>query len=238
MELLHEPVRPEKDILLAFDGQMPHIMGAFVYGSYARGEHEEGSDVDVMIVADEHAKSIKTPKQLKAKNYDIQIMSKDAAFNAAKRDVLFKEMLKEAKPVLNEKLLQELVAVKTGTGSIATRVDFAKSSLGIMKSLIGLDEEDPFAESAYPLVMRIKEMLMLKCFLDRRKYSFRLLEETLVSHGISRKSFPAIINQYRALHDGKKPAAKRLKRSDALILASILEDLIKYVEKQKAEKGH
>ncbi|MBM3304020.1 MAG: nucleotidyltransferase domain-containing protein [Candidatus Aenigmarchaeota archaeon] len=238
VELVDEPPVPERDIPMAFAGNMRHVIGAFIYGSYARNEQHADSDVDVLIVTDEHMKSEKPPAQLKARNYDVQIMPKSRAIKAAKRDILFKEMLKEAKPILNEELLHELVNQKTSGRNIGFRVDFARSSLRIMKSFLDLDEENSGYETAYPLVMRIKEMLLLKCFLEGRKYSLGLLNDVMLKHGIPKSDIPFIISQYRAFRDGRNPENKVLKRNNALILASILEEVIKDVEKQKAKKGY
>jgi len=238
VRLVKSAVNPARDITAALADCMPHIIGAFVYGSYARGEQEDDSDVDIMVVTDEHAESVKVPKKLKENNYDVQIMPRSRAIRAAERDIVFKEMLKEAKPLLNEELLRELVNRKTSSKNIGFRVDFAKSSLGIMKSFLELDEEDPEYETAYPLVMRIKEMLILKCFLEGRKYSLGLLKDVMLKHGVPKNNIPSIISQYRAFRDGRKPEKRILKRSDALILASMLDWLIKHVEKQKTKKGY
>lgn len=61
------------DIMYQFSQQMKRIFGAhlskiIVYGSYARGDYQESSDVDVMVLVDLEETEI---KKLENKVYDI-----------------------------------------------------------------------------------------------------------------------------------------------------------------------
>ena len=75
VSLIRRPQNPGRDLTLALAGEMKHIVSILVYGSYARDEQENESDIDVIIVRDNHSKEIKIPHELKKMNYDIRLMT-------------------------------------------------------------------------------------------------------------------------------------------------------------------
>ncbi|MFH0956567.1 MAG: hypothetical protein V1813_01755, partial [Candidatus Aenigmatarchaeota archaeon] len=103
-------------------------------------------------------------------------------------------------------------------------------SLGLVKSI--LDAQGPDENLAYPLVMRVKEMLLLKCASEEREYSSRMLKDAIMGKGISAADFRDLMEQYRAARDGKSPGKRKLGSHVFEKLVRLLEELIGHAEKK------
>lgn len=235
VNLLRRPARPEKDLPLALAGRMEHIISILLYGSYAREEQAEGSDMDVIVVMDNHAKDTGVPEGLRGMNYDVTIMGADEIRRAVERDALLSKSLEDAKAVFNDSFLDELKSIKPQRG-LNERIGLARSSLGIMKSIFELGGDN--TGLVYPLLMRIKEMLLIECIQEGRKYSFMLLENRMRQKGISKSDFAGLMANYRAVRDGKKPGKLELGGRTLEQLLGLLEEMVSDAEKKEAaEKG-
>ncbi len=236
IRLVKSSPNPAKDIVDALSGHMQHIMGVFAYGSYARGEQEDGSDIDIVVVSDEHLKKIDIPLSFKKMGYDLNIISVDNAEKAASKDALFRMLLDEAKPIINHKMLEQLKSEKIRGTNLKFRLEFADSALNINKQLRELGST---SELVYSLVMRIKEMLLIRCFLGNRKYSSRMLNAFLEPRGIRGKELSNTIRIYRDARSGGKLPEHGISGDTADRLISALEELLKEnVSKQKAKEKH
>jgi len=231
--IISTPPRPEKDIPLALAGSMEHIVSIFLYGSYAAGEHEAGSDIDAIVVTDHHMKDMKVPEGLRKMNYDVRIISRDEIRKAAEKDILLAKSLEAAKAILNDSFLDELRSIKP-KGSLMERISLAGSSLHIMKSLF-----EPGGDNSglvYPLMMRMKEMLLMECAREGRRYSLRLLEERILARGVSKPDYRKLMADYRAVRDGKKPGKPEIGDRTIMLVLGLLEEMIANAEKKEASQ--
>jgi len=80
--------------------------------------------------------------------------------------------------------------------------------------------------------MRIKEMLLMECALENKKYSLRLLEDRILAKGISKPDYRKLITNYRAVRDGKKPEKLELGGQIFMLLLELLEEMIGNAEKK------
>lgn len=231
IELIEEPMDP-LDILKMIPNS-EHVKSIIVYGSYARQEAEEGSDIDMLVITDNHVKGQKPgiTFEKNRKKYHIEIKTLRDARNAAIHDPIFYKAIKdEAIALLNHEILDDLKKQKNRT-NIKTRMSFAESSLGIVKELNKLPGEN--RDIVYPLMMRIKEMLLLECFLDNKKYSIRTLKKEITKHNVKTKEFNQLLEIYRAERDDRKiPAAYKPEKETINKLISILEKKILDVKKK------
>jgi len=231
VELIDEPSNP-KEVLNKID--LKHIVSAILYGSYARNEISEGSDIDIILITDEDAK-IKIPDELKQK-YDIQIKNIKEARNAMQRDPIFYKIIQdESLALINHQFLENLKKNTLKPGGIRTRIEITESSLNISKQIF---EAGDFKEIIYPLIMRLKEMLILEYLLTNKKYSTATLRNEILSCGISQKEFSNIMNIYRAQRNNKKPGKYRLSKGTIENLISLLETKIQYVKQKAVEKRY
>lgn len=234
--LISRPPVPERDIPLAFSDKMKHIISIFMYGSYARKEQTGESDIDVIVVTDMHVKDMKTPEKLKGLNYDIRIMSREEIKKVVEKDALFRKSLEDSTPILNDSFLDELKSLKINKKTLRKRIGFAKSSLEIIRDIFEGGGKNP--NLIYPLIMRIKEMLLIKCILENKGYSLGLLEDLVRKKGISKPDFLKLMKHYRAVRAGKKPKKYDFSLDVFRMLIELLEELISRAEKkEKAEKG-
>ena len=73
------------------------VIGVFIYGSQARGEAEENSDVDVLVIAKEKFKISKE------EDFKFIVISEASLGNAIKTNpIIMYSIFKEAKAIINE----------------------------------------------------------------------------------------------------------------------------------------
>lgn len=224
IELVDEPFEP-KNVLAKIP--MEHAVSVILYGSYARKEAAEGSDIDIILVTDEPI----VPRL--ERKYDVQVKTVKETRNAMVHDPVFhKVILDESIALVNHQFLDNLKEEKLEPGGIMKRVGLAESSLKICKGLFEAGSED----IVYPLIMRLKEMLILECLLANKKYSTTALQKEISSH-LQQKEFSDAMNIYRAERNGKKPE-KQLPGEAIGKLISLLEAKIQHVKQKAVEEGH
>ncbi|MBI2971621.1 MAG: nucleotidyltransferase domain-containing protein [Candidatus Aenigmarchaeota archaeon] len=232
IELLEEPKDPVKDVV----SKMPleHIISGILYGSAARKELSDESDIDILLVSDGDVE-IKVPAELK-KKYDIQVKTIEDVRNALVHDPIFYKMINdEAVAFINHQFLSTLKMGKAEFYGVEKRVELIESSLNITKEL--LKASDNVTNIVYPLVMHSKEILLIEYFLTNKKYSTKSLKKEMLSEGITMKEFSVIMNAYRAGRDGERIPAHSLAKDTIMKLVSFLEGKIAYVTKKRAKKG-
>ncbi len=226
IELIDEPPNP-KEVLDKV--QLEHVISAILYGSYARGEAAEGSDIDIILVAD---KEISVPAELRHK-YDIQVRTAKQIRDAVTHDPVFHKVVKdEAVAMLNHSFLDSLRKESLRKGCIKARLELAESSLNIIKELSRTGSLD-----VYPLVMRLKEVLFLEYLLADKKYSTKALKSELTACGISSRDFSDLMHIYRAAR-GNKMSRGQLTKETIEKLTMLLEAKINNVKQKAREKGY
>jgi len=230
ISLVSKPARPEEDLPLAFAGRMQHIISMFLYGSHAREDAEKGSDIDVIVITDDHQKDMEVPQNLKGRGYDIILIEVKEFKNKISRDILFNKSLEDTKVIFNDSFFNEIKSIKP-TGILKERIELAKSSLRIMKSL--LDVGADASSITYPLIMRIKEILLIDCVLNNKKYSLSLLKEHIQKLGISESEYRKLMSVYRAVRDEKKNGKPTIKEDTIKLLLDFLEEMIDNAEKKQ-----
>jgi predicted nucleotidyltransferase len=230
VRLIAGPMLPENKIVAALDENMRHVVSAFIYGSYARGEQEEGSDVDAVVVSDSHAK-------IKVQNmpgYDITVMDECEFRKAAENDILFAKSLEDAKPIINGQFLESFRHMKLPRGPAIKRIELASSSLSVVKKLYSSGAD--YNTLVYPLVMRLKEMVLLECAIENRWYSSKHFMGILYGK-LTLADSKAALDSYRRIRSGRKPV--KVSRKVVECLMGLLEGKIGDVsKKEKVKERH
>ncbi|HLD48969.1 MAG TPA: DUF2080 family transposase-associated protein [archaeon] len=220
VELIDEPFNPRTALNKI---ELEHIVGAILYGSYARKEAAEGSDIDMLLVSDD--KKISIPAEL-GKKYDIQVKTAEEAKNAMMHDPIFyKLIMDESVALINHQFLDSLKKELLNSNSIRKRIGLAESSMDIIKKLF---EAGGTTEIIYPLIMRLKEILILECLLNKKKYSTAYMKNDIL-RCITAAEFSSIMSIYRAARSGKK-SGKPIAKETIEKLISFLEAKIKNVK--------
>ncbi|MBS3078563.1 nucleotidyltransferase domain-containing protein [Candidatus Pacearchaeota archaeon] len=178
IELIQKPLNIKADILDILNDYMENILGVYLTGSYARKEQTNDSDVDVLVVTSDINKKINKGK------YEILMISLDELKKA--RDIVIPiiPMLKEAVPIINKKLLDELLDFNIKKENLKWHLETTKSSLKMIRTILNIEEDKVGGNVIYPLILRLREAYIIDCLLKNRKYRKKDFLEMLKRRGI------------------------------------------------------
>jgi predicted nucleotidyltransferase len=187
---------------------MADVMGIYLFGSHARGEENNESDIDILVIS---GRKIGLKK---AGNFDFHSIARKEFAEALENEssLFLHQALKEAKPIFNEPLLAELREKEI-------RPDFSgflDSTLGAFKNtslLLDADRKKGLAvlDSApciYSLVLRLRSLFLMQCFIGKKAFSAKNFEKMLAGHGFEGKQISDFLAVYRAERDSRKDKPK------------------------------
>lgn len=147
---------------------LEEIIGAYLAGSYARGEESKESDIDILIITSN------TDKEMIHEGiYNILIVSEGLLKWKLENDLLpVGQMIKEAKPLLNLPYLSS-IKVKVTKKNVNWYIETTKEKLDIIKKSLENMAEKVDNRVAYSLVLRIRTLHIIKNLIYGKKYSKR-----------------------------------------------------------------
>jgi predicted nucleotidyltransferase len=230
-----QPLNVRDYVLGALTPYLEDVSGLFLYGSYARGEQSDVSDIDVLVVSEK-----KFPVE-KVGLINIESGSLDQIKARISKDpVGYYSIVQEAVPLINAPLLSELKKIVPGRQGLKEYYDLTESALRICDGLLKEGGSDQ-SGVIYSLVLRLRGLYMLRCRMRKEGYSTEGLLDYVSGKGIGRETFEKICSVYRAGKvDGPKPK-QRVPIKTVRQLYRIVSDLLKNLvdEPQKASKnGH
>lgn len=214
---------------------MENVIGIYLYGSYARGEEIPESDIDILVITD---KKIPLNRQ---DNIDIEAVEiADIKGRIMKDWVGYYSIIHEAKPIINEKLLEELKGVKPDPKALKWYYNMTKNALSIVNDL--LEIKGDMNGSIYSLMLRIRGLYLIQCNLKGRKYSNKDLEDFIVKNGIKRQVYRNFYTIYRAVRDNKPLPSYEIDRDNLErlheIAVQILQELKNAKQRKKGKEIH
>lgn len=233
IELVNEPADPRKDLLKL---PLEHVVCIIIYGSYARGEMTKESDIDAIIVTD--GARFEIPSWI-SRRYEISSRTVESVRNSVENDPVFCKVINdESIALFNAPFLEELKTIEPKSDSwiMRYRIETAESSLNVVKSFLELSDE--YSRMAYPLVMRLKEMLFIECFISKKKYTTSLLKKEIMALGISAGELANLLSSYRAVRDDRRQVKLNISEETIAKLAGLLEKKISYVKQKTLKKRH
>ena len=170
------------------------MIGVYIYGSYARNEQLEDSDIDLLIVVDK--KFDVSPSQ-----FDIHMVEiKSLKDGLKKNPIIFFSIIREAKTILNQNLLDELK--KFDVKDFSWFINTTKSALKISKGLLDLNKEEGvrYANNAsiYSIFLRARGLYIIKCIKDNREYTNKGFLNYLINLEFESKFIENAYKVYRA----------------------------------------
>lgn len=210
--IVRVPQKPIKEKILSdLSEYLENVEGIYLYGSHAREEAREDSDIDLLIIT---SKKIK----IKLEGYEIITIEKDKLSEAIKLEpLMIYSILSEAKPIINSKLLEKFIEEYK-----AKKRDF-KEYLIETKKIIKVNKELLYSESkesikageiAYSLILRLRGVYLINCLLSNKKYSNK---DFLAWCGNPNEIYDA----YRNYKTNSK--SKTLKRNELINLTDFLD---------------
>ncbi|MDO8508161.1 MAG: nucleotidyltransferase domain-containing protein [Nanoarchaeota archaeon] len=146
------------------------IIGIYLTGSYARGEEDANSDIDILVITRNLDKEV-----ISEGMYNILIVSSKLVEQKLKQDLLpIGPMLKEAKALLNSAYL-ELIDVIVNKNNVSPYIETTENKLKIIKEIIEKikkkSKKNLSDKIAYTLVLRIRTLYIIKSLIEKNNYS-------------------------------------------------------------------
>jgi predicted nucleotidyltransferase len=201
---LENPLK--RRILKVLEPYLENILGVYLYGSYARNEQREDSDIDLLVISNKRF-------IIKEKGFEIAVIRKDEIKEDIKiAPVLIYSALNEAKPIINSELLGELKRnYKPKAGDFRGFIRETKNIIKINKELL----------SPYSIILRLRSVYIIENVLKGKKYSHKGFKEWVLKNIDEKVDFD---NVYRVYIREKMSLEGSVKnKSDLIKLLSVLE---------------
>lgn len=145
------------------------IIAVLLFGSVAREEETEQSDIDVLIIAKEKFKIEKE------KEMDIIILTdKEIPESIKKNPILMYSIFKESKTIINPEYAEEFKKIKIIPRYFSEFIEQTKKSIRSDKEIIELDRKTgKYASDSivYSLILRLRGIYIINCLLDKKDFS-------------------------------------------------------------------
>ena len=217
----------KEEILDLLKPYFESIQGVYLYGSHARNEQEHDSDIDVLVVSDKKF-------FIHRGGYDINVHDLTSLKKILANNSIYSLILKEAKVILNENLLNDLLKMtKTTKHDFSFILETTENILEINKEMIDA-EDNEFHNFAviYSLVLRLRGLYMIDCILKNKPYLNKDFKKFAVGKGVDR--FNSLYNIYRSQRDNRKIEKIKILKNDVIKLY----ELVKNETEKKSAKIH
>ena len=220
-------------IIHLLEPYLKDVIAVFIYGSYARHEETKESDIDVMVII----KDKTIPIEIKEPNLEITTFQLDKLKKAIEKyPVMYYQIVQEAEPLINAYVLDELKNIQVSYENFKNYLDETKEHIESNKKLIELDKlYGEYLESfsaLYSITLRLRGMFIMKCILNKKKFSNKAFQEWLIQNGIKNQEFEQFYNAYRAVKNNEEIKNLKIK---IYVAEKLLNILIKEINLMEAE---
>ncbi len=189
---------PTSEILALLKSHMPSIQGIFLYGSRARDETTNQSDVDLLVVSDQKLSLPKTAP------FDIRVATKAELLTELPKDstLFLYQLFREAVPIVNASLLKEFQEIKVNPNFRLFLDDTLRAFKQVHELLLGEQNNHGLPLKAtsviYSLILRLKTLYLIQCFLKKQSFSNQNFISFLTKKGISEENLGVVLKVYSA----------------------------------------
>src|SRR3989344_122009 len=142
------------------------IIGIYMVGSYARGEEDRESDIDILIIT----RSI-DKEMISEGIYNILIISQELLKWKLENDLLpIGPMLAEAVPLINSSYLDN-INVNSTYKNLKWYIDTTKDKIGLIRRALDSTKGKVDNSVIYTIVLRIRTLHTIKKLIKNEKYS-------------------------------------------------------------------
>jgi len=217
-------IKPQKKgirerILSEIEPYLDSIIGVYLYGSYARGEQKEDSDIDLFVVTNEKIK-------IKAKGFEIvSLRGEDIEKAIEIEPVLMYSIFSEAKAIINSRLIEELkVRYKPKLKDFEEFIKYSKGMIKVSEDSLKSETKLSLSGEAviYSLVLRLRGLFIIKSILSGKQYSHKLFR-SWIKFELPEIDFSSIYDAYRTSKNDKK-IKQKIKVEDIKILLEFLKN--------------
>jgi len=227
----------KKRIIEKLTPYMENIIGVYLFGSYARGESNSFSDIDILVITQDEAKELKQSFE----DIDIRITTPTKIKKSIDSfPAITLPILKEAKTIINPALLQELKNSKINYKNFKWNFDDIKRTVKLIETFIEVDEKDIAISHIYSLIMRVRICYMIETLLKNKQFSNKGLRVEMIKRGLDSKKYEEYYEVYRKVRDEEEVAGK-INKEDIEYFISIVKRYTSELEnesKKAARKRH
>ncbi len=218
----------EEELIKILLPYLKDISGVFLYGSYARKEETQNSDIDILVIAKNKLKIENT------KRFDINFIEVKKIKEAVQKNPFIYAIINEAKPIINSYLLEDLKQNKKDFKDfIKWFKETTYDSINIANEFIGLDKlESNYLDSynvVYSLILRLKGIFLIKLVLEDKEFS-NLSFKRFITQFISESEFRKLYGVYRSIRDDKKLGDLKIEISLIKKLFEVLQQEVKNLD--------
>lgn len=159
VEFSKEKILREVIEILSEKNFLEDVIGIYLIGSYARGDYDSESDVDLIVVTN------KKNGLINEKNYEITIVSEENLLKNYPKKLYLFSSIKEAIPLMNSRQLEAYKKIKPQINKKEI-VNEIKRVLKLNEEIIDLcknnGEKIISDATIYSLVLRLRELYLIK----------------------------------------------------------------------------
>ncbi|MEK6928196.1 MAG: nucleotidyltransferase domain-containing protein [Nanoarchaeota archaeon] len=143
------------------------IKGIYLTGSYARGDYDFNSDIDVLVITSNVNKIIKNDK------YEIILVSESNFSKNLFHNLNYLSSLKEAKVIINKELLKEYQSMKIKPNFKYLLKEIEKIIKINQDTILTCNENNQQIPDGviYSIVLRLRELYLIKCIILGKQYN-------------------------------------------------------------------
>lgn len=205
--LVRTPKLPlKKRILKILEPYLENILGIYIYGSHARGEQKQDSDIDVLVISSKIFK-------IKVKGFEIIVLEKQKIKEAIKiAPVLIYSALAEAKPIINSELLAELKK------NFSPKAGDFKEYIKETKNITKINEE---FFSPYSIILRLRGIYIIEKLLSKKECSYEDFKKWVIKDAENadvRENFDNLYLAYIKIKNNFRASVKESYLKDFLLI--------------------
>lgn len=202
--------------------ELSSIIGIYLTGSYARGEEDENSDIDILVITNNIDKEL-----INEGIYNILIISSDLLKQKLFQDLFpLGQMIKEAKPILNSSYLNS-IEVKLTKKNLKWYIDTTEDKLKLIRKVIDKMKTDnkKYASDkvSYTLILRIRTLHIIKKLIESKNYSKKEFMQIIKKISKGTNSYGGYLDIKNNLGDTQKTSIDEIERLYEYLKGELLE---------------
>ncbi|MEK6914483.1 MAG: nucleotidyltransferase domain-containing protein [Nanoarchaeota archaeon] len=167
-EIITKPLN-EYELLKLIENEISikKIMGIYLIGSYARGDYDNKSDIDILVINKDINKTMKLGK------YEINILSLSSLEYLLKYNCIpVLPWIVESVSIINDSLLDKYKNTKLTLKNLKWHIETNKTSMNIirekLKAAKKYDDYEYICGCSYSLVLRLRTLYAIECLIKKK----------------------------------------------------------------------
>jgi predicted nucleotidyltransferase len=208
------------------------ISGVYLYGSYARDEQREGSDIDLLVISNKKIK-------IQSKGFEINCIEKENIQKAVKiAPLLMYAIFSEAQVIINSGLLEELKSkYQPQVKYFKEYFDSCKRIIKINQEFLNSEAKEQYSLSQavpYSIMLRLRGVFIIHNLLKGDKYSYKEFKKWIIKKS-PQVDFDAVYEVYKNAKDEVK-SKQKIKTENLYVLLELLKNEVELLEYGKKRK--